>query len=69
MFISQDQLAQSRRDIALDLVALYTALGGGWDIASHPGTSSVGYLEENGTARHSALSQGDVNAASVAASS
>src|SRR5262249_3290536 len=29
LFTSQDQLAQSRRDIALDLVALYKALGGG----------------------------------------
>jgi len=32
LFTSQDQLAQSRRDIALDLVALYKALGGGRDV-------------------------------------
>ena len=30
--VLMDQLAQSRRDIALDLVALYKALGGGWDV-------------------------------------
>jgi len=30
--VLMDQLAQSRRDIALDLVALYKALGGGLDV-------------------------------------
>ncbi len=39
LFTSQDQLAQSRRDIALDLVALYKALGGGWDLQSSPETT------------------------------
>lgn len=33
LFASQDALAQSERDIALDLVALYKALGGGWQSA------------------------------------
>ena len=28
----QDQLAQSRGDIALNLIALYRALGGGWEM-------------------------------------
>ena len=33
LFTSQDALAQSEGDIALDLVALYKALGGGWEPA------------------------------------
>src|SRR5262249_25170648 len=31
LFISQDALAQSEGTIAVDLVSLYKALGGGWD--------------------------------------
>jgi len=31
LYLSQDQLEQSQRDVATDLVALYKALGGGWD--------------------------------------
>jgi NodT family efflux transporter outer membrane factor (OMF) lipoprotein len=31
LFTSEDTLAQSARDVALDLVALYKAVGGGWD--------------------------------------
>ena len=31
LFTSQDALAQSEGSIALDLVALYKALGGGWE--------------------------------------
>jgi len=31
LFLSQDTLAQSQRDVALDLVALYKAVGGGWE--------------------------------------
>jgi multidrug efflux system outer membrane protein len=34
LFTSQDTLAQSQRDVALDLVALYKAVGGGWEGAS-----------------------------------
>lgn len=30
LFTSEDTLAQSERDVALDLVALYKAVGGGW---------------------------------------
>jgi outer membrane protein TolC len=30
LFTSEDTLAQSARDVALDLVALYKAVGGGW---------------------------------------
>ena len=43
LFTSQDTLAQSERDVALDLVALYKAVGGGWEAggplvaASSPG--------------------------------
>ena len=36
LFASQDALAQSEGDIALDLVALYKALGGGWEPAPPP---------------------------------
>jgi len=31
VFNSQDSLAQTERDVALELVALYKAVGGGWD--------------------------------------
>jgi outer membrane protein TolC len=31
LFTSQDTLAQSQRDVSLDLVALYKAVGGGWE--------------------------------------
>ena len=31
VFTSQDTLAQTERDVALDLVALYKAVGGGWE--------------------------------------
>ncbi len=34
LFISEDQLVQSERGIAVDLVALYKALGGGWEVLS-----------------------------------
>jgi outer membrane protein TolC len=33
VFTSQDTLAQTERDVALQLVALYKAVGGGWDAA------------------------------------
>jgi len=32
LYAAQDSLAQSDRDVALDLVALYKALGGGWEV-------------------------------------
>jgi NodT family efflux transporter outer membrane factor (OMF) lipoprotein len=43
VFTSQDTLAQTERDVALDLVALYKAVGGGWDTAAATGpeTSAV----------------------------
>ena len=31
VFTSQDTLAQTQRDVALQLVALYKAVGGGWE--------------------------------------
>ena len=31
VFTSQDTLAQTERDVALQLVALYKAVGGGWE--------------------------------------
>jgi NodT family efflux transporter outer membrane factor (OMF) lipoprotein len=34
VFTSQDSLAQTERDVALQLVALYKAVGGGWDAAA-----------------------------------
>ena len=33
LYRSQDSLAQSQRDVALNLVALYKAVGGGWEVA------------------------------------
>ncbi len=33
VFTSQDTLAQTERDVALELVALYKAVGGGWEAA------------------------------------
>jgi outer membrane protein, multidrug efflux system len=35
-FATEDSLAQSDRDISTDLVSLYKALGGGWEVASPP---------------------------------
>ena len=32
LYAADDKLAQSERDTALELVALYKALGGGWQI-------------------------------------
>jgi NodT family efflux transporter outer membrane factor (OMF) lipoprotein len=34
VFTSQDSLAQTERDVALELVALYKAVGGGWEAAA-----------------------------------
>ena len=34
VFTSQDALAQTQRDVALQLVALYEAAGGGWEAAA-----------------------------------
>jgi multidrug efflux system outer membrane protein len=34
VFTSQDTLAQTERDVALQLVALYKAVGGGWEAAA-----------------------------------
>ena len=34
LLTTQDSLAQSERDVALELIALYKALGGGWELAS-----------------------------------
>jgi len=33
LFTAQDSLAQSERDVSLELIALYKALGGGWQVA------------------------------------
>jgi len=37
VFTSQDTLAQTERDVALELVALYKAVGGGWEAAGMAG--------------------------------
>ncbi len=44
LYASEDALAQSERDVASSLVALYKALGGGWEIESReePTVSSTG---------------------------
>jgi hypothetical protein len=34
VFTSQDSLAQTERDVALELVALYKAVGGGWEVGA-----------------------------------
>jgi multidrug efflux system outer membrane protein len=36
LFASQDQLIRSQQDVSADLVALYKALGGGWEIGEKP---------------------------------
>ena len=36
LFASQDQLAQSERIVSSDVVALYKALGGGWESQEPP---------------------------------
>ena len=36
LYQSQDSLAQSDRVVTTDLIALYKALGGGWEIESMP---------------------------------
>ena len=36
LFVSQDQLAQSNQAVSTDLVALYKALGGGWEVTEEP---------------------------------
>ena len=41
VFTSQDSLAQTERDVALTLVSLYKALGGGWDTALGSGDDTV----------------------------
>ncbi|MGE3498107.1 MAG: hypothetical protein AB7N53_09440 [Candidatus Binatia bacterium] len=37
---SQDTLAQTERDVALALVSLYKAVGGGWETAATPPAAS-----------------------------
>ena len=39
LFSSQDQLVQSNRAVGTDLVALYKALGGGWEVLEGPPTT------------------------------
>ena len=42
VFTSQDTLAQTKRDVALQLVALYKAVGGGWEAAATTQEASAG---------------------------
>lgn len=53
LFVSQDALAQSEGSIALDLVALYKALGGGWEPvpSSSPNRNSVSAPDSDPAAR------------------
>jgi multidrug efflux system outer membrane protein len=39
LFSSQDQLVQSNRAVGTDLVAIYKALGGGWEVIEDPPTT------------------------------
>ena len=41
LYNSQDALVQSNRAVATDLVALYKALGGGWEIGEPVGASAA----------------------------
>jgi outer membrane protein TolC len=36
LFLSQDQLSQSNQLVSTDLVAVYKALGGGWEVTEQP---------------------------------
>jgi outer membrane protein TolC len=36
LFVTEEALAQSTRTISTNLVALYKALGGGWDMQAEP---------------------------------
>jgi outer membrane protein TolC len=40
LFVTEEALAQSTRTISTNLVALYKALGGGWDMQSEPDKAS-----------------------------
>ena len=42
VFTSQDTLAQTKRDVALQLVALYKAVGGGWEATATQEASASG---------------------------
>jgi len=42
VFTSEDTLAQTERDVALQLVALYKAVGGGWEAGATPPEGSAG---------------------------
>ena len=41
LYAADDKLAQSDRDTALALVALYKALGGGWQVANSAANAST----------------------------
>lgn len=41
LFINQDRLAQSRRDVTSNFIALYKALGGGWEVDPLAPTASA----------------------------
>jgi NodT family efflux transporter outer membrane factor (OMF) lipoprotein len=41
LYATQDQLAQSDRTIAVNLITLYKALGGGWDVAPPPAAAPL----------------------------
>ena len=36
LYATEDQLAQSEQTVAANLIALYKALGGGWELLPHP---------------------------------
>ena len=41
LFVSQDQLSQSNQAVSTDLVALYKALGGGWETTEQQEANST----------------------------
>ena len=46
LFTSEDALAQSTRTVDTNLIALYKALGGGWEQAPLPGPKESVYLDQ-----------------------
>jgi NodT family efflux transporter outer membrane factor (OMF) lipoprotein len=51
LYASEDALVQSERTIATDLIALYKALGGGWEYAPPAATPDAAVGEEKGDVR------------------
>ena len=51
LYSSEDALVQSERSIATDLIALYKALGGGWEYMPARSTLGIADAESNGNSK------------------